>query len=229
MSYGAIRNNKRGAMMAFKRSDLLNYRQLWWLDKFLVGHKGFIAGGCFKNIFNNERVNDLDIFFENEIDFLEAKRYYSQQLKEKPTEWKMSYKNKNCWSIYSVKEKIRLELIRSTYGTPKDIISNFDFTITKFAYYKDYQNVDEDNYLAVFEVLFHEDFFEHLYMKRLVVDDNLPYPVSTFNRLIKYTRYGYQPCRETKIKIVTALAMLDPENQADFEEQLGKSLYSGVD
>ena len=216
-------------MMTFKRSDLLNYRQLWWLDKFLVGHKGFIAGGCFKNIFNNERVNDLDIFFENEIDFLEAKRYYSQQLKEKPAEWKASYKNKNCWSIYSVKEKIRLELIRSTYGTPKDIISNFDFTITKFAYYKDYQNVDEDDYLAVFEVLFHEDFFEHLHMKRLVVDDDLPYPVSTFNRLIKYAAYGYQPCRETKIKIVTSLAELDPDDQEDFEQQLGKSLYSGVD
>ncbi|HEM4745463.1 TPA: hypothetical protein U1397_000160 [Streptococcus suis] len=55
----------------FKTSDLLNYRQLWWLDKFLIGHKGFIAGGCFKNIFNNERVKDLDIFFENENDFLE--------------------------------------------------------------------------------------------------------------------------------------------------------------
>ncbi|MGT2896278.1 hypothetical protein Javan174_0016 [Streptococcus phage Javan174] len=22
-----------------QKSDLLNYRQLWWLDKFLVGHK----------------------------------------------------------------------------------------------------------------------------------------------------------------------------------------------
>ena len=57
-----------------KKSNLLNYRQLWWLDKFLAGHKGFIAGGCFKNIFNNERVKDLDIFFESEKDFLEAKR-----------------------------------------------------------------------------------------------------------------------------------------------------------
>ena len=141
----------------------------------------------------------------------------------------MSYENKNCWSIYSVKEKIRLELIGSTYGTPKDIISNFDFTITKFAYYKNSQNVDEDNYLAVFEVLYHEDFFEHLHMKRLVVDDDLPYPVSTFNRLIKYTAYGYQPCRETKIKIVTSLAELDPDDQEDFEQQLGKSLYNGVD
>ncbi|MBY4972955.1 hypothetical protein K6V43_06130 [Streptococcus suis] len=215
--------------MTFKKSDLLNYRQLWWLDKFLAGHKGFIAGGCFKNIFNSERVKDLDIFFESEKDFLEAKSYYKKQLKENPADWRFSYENKNCWSIYSVKEKVRLELIRNTYGTPKNVISNFDFTITKFAYYKNYKNVDEDDYMAVFEVLFHEDFFEHLHTKRLVVDDRLPYPVSTFNRLMRYAKYGYQPCRETKIKIVTSLAMLDPKNQADFEEQLGKSLYEGMD
>ena len=66
-------------------------------------------------------------------------------------------------------------------------------------------------------------------MKRLVVDDDLLYPVSTFNRLMKYVAYGYQPCRKTKIKIVTSLAELDPDDQEDFEQQLGKSLYNGVD
>lgn len=148
--------------MKFKTSDLLNYRQLWWLDKFLVGHKGFIAGGCFKNIFNNEHVKDLDIFFESEQDFLEAKRHFNQQMKDEPQSWRFSYENKNCWSVYSVKDKVR-------------------------------------------------------------------YPVSTFNRLMRYVKYGYQPCREAKIRIVTSLAMLDPKNQQDFEEQLGKSLYEGMD
>lgn len=59
--------------MTFKKSDLLNYRQLWWLDKFLAGHKGFIAGGCFKNIFNNEHVKDLDVFFRK------RKRFFGGQ------------------------------------------------------------------------------------------------------------------------------------------------------
>ena len=215
--------------MNFRKSDLLNYRQLWWLDKFLVGHKGYIAGGCFKNIFNGEPVKDLDIFFENNQDFIEAQRYYKQLIKEKPKDWKFSHENKNCWSIYSIKDKVRLELIRNTYGNPKQVISNFDFTITKFAYYKNYDNLDEDDYMAVFEVIFHEDFFEHLHTKRLVVDNSLPYPVSTFNRMLRYAKYGYQPCRETKIRVVTELATLDPGDEKDFEEQLGKSLYEGMD
>ena len=124
---------------------------------------------------------------------------------------------------------MRLELVKSTFGEPKQVISEFDFTITKFAYYKNYDNVDEENYMAAFEIIFHEDFFEHLHTKRLVIDDEMIYPVSTFNRVMRYARYGYQPCRETKIKIVTNLAMLDPKNQKDFEKELGKSLYDGLD
>ena len=83
--------------------------------------------------------------------------------------------------------------------------------------------------MAVFEVMLHKDFFEHLHTKRLVVDDEMIYPVSTFNRVLRYAKYGYQPCRETKIKIVTNLAMLDQKNQNDFEKELGKSLYEGLD
>lgn len=215
--------------MAFKVADTYNYRQLWWLDKLLIGHKGYIAGGCFKNIFNNERVKDVDIFFENKADCLEAISYYKKEMKEHPRDWRFVYENEKVWSVYSNKEKVRLELVKSTFGKPKQVISEFDFTITKFAYYKNYDNVDEENYMAVFEIIFHEDFFEHLHTKRLVIDDEMIYPVSTFNRVMRYARYGYQPCRETKIKIVTNLAMLDPKNQKDFEKELGKSLYDGLD
>lgn len=215
--------------MSFKISNIYNYRQLWWLDKLLIGHKGYIAGGCFKNIFNNEREKDIDVFFENKADCLEAISYYKKETKEHPNEWRFVYENEKVWSIYSNKEKVRLELIKSVFGKPKQVISEFDFTITKFAYYKNYDNVDEENYMAVFEVMFHEDFFEHLHTKRLVVDDEMIYPVSTFNRMLRYAKYGYQPCRETKIKIVTNLAMLDPKNQKDFEKELGKSLYEGLD
>lgn len=208
--------------------DIYNYRKIWWLDKFLIGHKGYIAGGCFKNIFNNELVNDIDMFFECEADFKDAQKYFKKQLEEKPSEIRFSYENKNVWAVYFIKEKVRVELIRKTFGKPKDMISDFDFTITKFAYYKNYDNVDEDDYLAVYEVAFHEDFFEHLHTKRLVIDDDLPYPVSTFNRMMKYAKYGYQPCRETKIRMITELAELSIDDK-DFEEQLGKSFYEGMD
>jgi tRNA nucleotidyltransferase/poly(A) polymerase len=46
------------------------------LDKFMEGHKGFIAGGCFKNIINGEKVKDIDVFFENASDFESAVEYF---------------------------------------------------------------------------------------------------------------------------------------------------------
>lgn len=212
-------------MSKFKTSDIYNFRQLFFLDQFLQGHKGFIAGGCFKNIIRSEKTKDIDVFFESKIDFEEARRYFLDLCKSDSDGWKLSYENKKVWAVYSVKNKIRIELIRSVFGNPEKIINDFDFTVTKFAYYKNCENLDEEDYLAQFEVLFHEDYFEHLQMKRLVLDNNIPFPISTFNRSYRYKGYGFSLCKESKIKLLKAINELDFVN----EEELGKSLYEGKD
>lgn len=212
-------------MSKFKKSDIYNFRQLFFLDQFLQGHKGFIAGGCFKNIIRNEKTKDIDVFFESKADFEEAKRYFLDLCKKDSDGWKLSYENKKVWAVYSVKNKIRIELIRSVFGKPEKIINDFDFTVTKFAYYKNYENLDEEDYLAQFEVLFHEDYFEHLQMKRLVLDNNIPFPISTFNRSYKYKGYGFGFCKESKVKLLKAINELDFVN----EDELGRSLYEGKD
>lgn len=211
--------------MTFKSSDIFNFRQLFFLDKFLIGHNGFIAGGCFKNIFNKEKVNDIDIYFGSKGNFEIAKKYYRDLIKEKPDKWRLSYENNKVWAVYSIQDEIRIELIKSVFGSAEQIISNFDFTITKFAYYKDSEKIDEEDYLAQFEVLYHEDYFEHLQTKRLVIDDGIPFPISTFNRSYKYQKYGYGLCRESKIKLLEAINEL-PEITS---EELGKSLYERMD
>ena len=58
------------------KAERENFWMLNWLDQFMVGHKGFICGGCFKNIFSKEKVKDLDIFFESKADFDEAVQYF---------------------------------------------------------------------------------------------------------------------------------------------------------
>lgn len=212
-------------MSEFKVKEILNFRQLYFLDKFLIGHKGFVAGGCFKNIFNKQAVKDIDMFFESKEDFNDAVKYFKDLIKENPEKWRKSYENKNVWAIYSLKDKLRIELVRSVFGSPKEIISDFDFSVTKFAYYRNEDNIDVEDYMAQFEVMYHEDYFEHLQMKRLVIDDEIPFPVSTFNRSYKYQSYGYGLCKESKIKLITSLREIDVLN----EDELGKSLYEGKD
>ena len=64
------------------------------------------------------------------------------------------------------------------------------------AYYKEpkYEEKEDDYFPFSFtdivgyeyKLLYHEKFFEHLHMKRLVIDENIPFPVSTWERSYKY-------------------------------------------
>lgn len=72
-----------------------NFWQIRWLDKYMEGHKGFIAGGCFKNILSGERVKDIDIFFESESDFQEAIDLFNDEKHQKEG-WKFKYRNEKA-------------------------------------------------------------------------------------------------------------------------------------
>lgn len=47
--------------MALIKRDRENFWILNWLDEYMTGHKGFICGGCFKNIFNKEKETKMKI------------------------------------------------------------------------------------------------------------------------------------------------------------------------
>lgn len=64
-----------------------------------------------------------------------------------------------------------------------------------------------------YKLLYHDKFFEHLHMKRLVIDENIPFPVSTWERSYKYKGYGYNMCRETKKKLLQALKGVNIEEE----------------
>lgn len=227
-----------------------NYYMLNWLDKFMEGHKGFICGGCFKNIFNNEKVKDLDIFFKSESDFEEARDHFDsmtagytdgaskEAVSEDKAEYKFLYENKNVKAYIHKKTGVRIELCNKIFGTAEQIINRFDFSITKFAYYKvevedetgaeveenSLSNDKSDKTHIEYRVMYNDKFFEHLHLKRLVIDDEIPFPMSTFERMLRYAKYGYFPCKETKLKLVKALNEL-----SDREIEVSESLYEGWD
>ena len=230
--------------------DRDNFWMLNWLDEFMIGHKGFICGGCFKNIFNREKVKDLDIFFECKDDFEEAVEYFDSQTPGyegdviRDEAYSFLYENKNVKAYKHIKTGIRIELCCKIFGKPENILKNFDFTIVKFAYYKeevaeekvpDPWDIIEDPELVAeigearethieYKIIMDDKFFEHLHMKRLVIDDEIPFPMSTFERMFRYAKYGFFPCKETKMKIILALRELTDE-----QVELSESLYDGMD
>lgn len=203
------------------------------LDRYMEGHNGFVCGGCFKNIFNREKIRDIDIFFAEEADWAEAcERFASDQ------RYDAAYENKNVKAYREKETGVVVELCRKIFGTPTEILKQFDFTITKCAYYKVLVTplVDGETLLCKkfiekdekreieYRLLIDDNFFEHLHFKRLVCDDAIPYPMSTFNRMFKYGRYGYFPCTETKAKIVKAL-----RSASEDDIKMVESFYDGID
>lgn len=79
-----------------------NFWQIRWLDKYMEGHKGFIAGGCFKNILSGEKVKDIDIFFESESDFQEAVDLFNDEKHQKEG-WKFKYRNEKVCAFQKAK------------------------------------------------------------------------------------------------------------------------------
>lgn len=226
-----------------------NFWLLNWLDEFMTGHKGFICGGCFKNIFNHEKVKDLDIFFKKRTDFDDAVQYFDSQStgyegKDKEAEiYQFYYENENVKAYKHIGKGITVELCCKIFGTAEEVLNNFDFTVTKFSYYK--EEVEDETGATIeyepfgiepvepnkkpethieYKILHDDKFFEHLHLKRLVTDNKIPYPMSTFERMLRYAKYGYFPCRETKMKIIKALRELSEQ-----QVELSESLYDGMD
>lgn len=183
------------------------------LDRYMTGHKGFIAGGCFKNIFSNEKFRDVDIFFKSETDYLQAVDYY----KALPEDWTFVYENKNAICYKHAKYFHKIELVKSHFGDVEETLRRFDFTVAKFAYYK-----HEEEGETEYKYMYNETFFEDLVNKKLVIDEASSFPVNTFERSYKYTRYGFGLCKESKIKLITMLQNVSSDD-------LGNDLYFGFD
>lgn len=198
-----------------------DYIKIMMLDIYMIGHKGFIAGGCFKNIFMDKKIKDIDIFFECEEDRIEAETYYDQN-----EDYNFYYTNDKVKSYKHKQYGTVVELVRSVYGTPEEVLNKFDFTVTKFAYFKKTEVTENDEEEAegiTYKVLVHENFFEHLTLKRTVIDNEIPFPVSTFERIIRYTNYGFYPCKETKKKIIESIHGLQEI------PDISAGLYNGLD
>lgn len=192
-----------------------NYRQLNFLKRYLRSEHAFIAGGVFKNLLNREKAKDVDVYFEDEYAFNRHQEYFEQN-----EDFVFYYENDNVICFLETETKMKVELIKKHFGTAEEVVNKFDFTIAK-AYFQLDQN-DPFGESAMFG--YHERFFEHLHMKRLVVDENLFFPVSTFNRIVRYAKYGYAPCFETRVKVVDEI-----RNSAPNGESNGADFYDGFD
>lgn len=172
----------------FRRGTIAEYPILNVLKPYLEGHNGYIAGGAFKDVLDNKMPRDIDIWFETSEDFNAAVRTFGYGGRD----YKSNFANDNAYG-YRHELGLNVELIKHQFGYPEDVLESFDFTVAKFA-------LDQHG-----GIIYHKDYFEHLKAKSLVMEGYAPNPVNTWERTLKYTRYGYKPTLETKGLIIRGI------------------------
>ncbi len=179
----------------YQIKDAYYFNKLKPLFSYLKMTKGFIAGGVFKDIFLDKPFRDIDFFFECEKDFLESRNVFIRD-----SRFKLKYKNENAFGFINETLQLNIELICKKFGSPTEILNGFDFSVSKFALY----SVNNDLY-----VKFHPLFFEDLSDKKLRFDLDDSSPINQMNRVLKYSRYGFQVATKDIHLLLNKINQLD--------------------
>lgn len=180
----------------------------------------FVAGGVFKNIFNGEKIKDIDLFFRDMLSYEDCLNKYLQDER-----FILVYSNTNVEAFKEIETGVIIELVKTKFYRPEDILYHFDFSITKFVYWYETDCDIDGNLTYEYSILHHDKFFEHLNHRRLVLEEEILYPISTFERALRYTKYGYNLCKESKFNLLESVHQLEEIREVEF----GASLYFGID
>jgi hypothetical protein len=164
------------------------------LTEYVDAFDCIIAGGVFKSLFLGQPINDIDLFFRDSKRAVMAVDRLDGAHTPPVITGKQLYTTGNAIGYKRDSDGQRFEIVTSRKGTPREILNTFDFTVSRFALYK------ED---GEYRVTHHVDYTEDIQNRRLVLPaDADKDPIGTFERGLKYSRYGFRMSIPTKKKLI---------------------------
>lgn len=161
----------------------------------------FVAGGALTSVFSNQPINDLDIFFYNLTDLA--------LLQSKLTAKNISSKFVTDSAISYDLNGVKVQLIKRVYGTPLEIINQFDFTTTMAAYIPNTS-----------DFILGETFLYDLCQRELYFNINAKYPICSLWRTKKFIAKGFHLSAGEFLKLSLAINNLKIKTYKDLKEQL---------
>lgn len=141
---------------------------------------GFVAGGVFKDLIKGKKPKDYDVFFKSIKEYNKAIGYLSTNTKE--YEYIESLEGYYVRLLHKKSNNV-LELNCRSFGTPAEVISKFDFDITKMALV--YVNPNE------FKVICSKNMLDNVKNDTITINKNIKPTISTLERIKRYKSYGY--------------------------------------
>ena len=111
-----------------KELDLLKDKLSDDLIGLLKLTRGYIAGGAITSILSGAKINDIDLYFRTKEDMNYSFSVLKVRSKGKP------YVTTNAISMRVLDTDIQLIVKEGYYGSPEDVIPQFDFTVNMVAF-----------------------------------------------------------------------------------------------
>ena len=165
--------------------------------------KGWLAGGAITSTVSGKPVNDLDVYFRSEQDFLEAcESAYNDGY------WCVCFTDRSATFVSG--DTVVQFMHFNYFNSPEEIFDSFDFTVCMAA-------AD----IETGELHQHPDFMRDVAARRLMFNENTAFPIASGLRVKKYQDRGYTISQGEQLRILLACAALRMESWADVQKQLG--------
>jgi hypothetical protein len=163
----------------------------------------FIAGGALNSAFTNTDINDVDIYFKTQDDFIEAvEQAYDDHF------WCVSATDR---AVTFAKGNGIIQLMHfDFFENATQIFDAFDFTVAMAAY-----DIDAKQFV------FHEDFLKHSSQRFLKFHDGTRYPFGSLLRVLKYQSRGYTIGKSELLRIGLSLGRVKLESWEDLAKAIG--------
>lgn len=171
---------------------------IYYFNKILFNHIDadfWIAGGALTSFMSKDKIKDIDCFVSSRHNacklVLELRRKF---------EFKHYLITKEAIKGTAVVNggRLAIDVVKRSFDSPKETIEGFDFTVCCMS-------VDREN------LYYHKNVAFDILRKKLVVN-NLPFPVSSVRRMNKYIKKGYSACNGTIMEVLTAVRGVGDED-----------------
>lgn len=161
----------------------------------------FCAGGAIRNFFerDKDRKTDFDLFFKTEES---AQACYNALL---TAEFELLVETPFAWKLKNSNKDIYIDVCKRLFQSSEEILDTFDFTVTCAVVER---NSNEYSVKLT-------DLFLFAMIKKKLLINNAPFPVSTLKRVPKYIAKGYAPCKGTLLTLMNAIRQLSEEEMQE--------------
>lgn len=181
-------------------TEIQDYEKIKFLEYYVKEFDCYVSGGCFKDLLENKRPKDIDLFFKDMDGYERA-----LNLIKGSERFELVRETETSNTFYDNVVNLNIQLIKAyTFESVLNLLNDFDFIVTRCALYL------KDGQLTILK---DKDFNYDLSHKTLRFGRDLTAPVSTFLRVFRYIDYGFKITDDSIRNLGVSLVELDPDNE----------------